>query len=428
MSITYLPFRITEDFPSSIVADYDKFLSQVQAPSSYLTKSKHWINRSTLYSLNQDVQTLNVEALPTTDQIHYPLLNFFYHISLEAIFFQIVKDKNKYRFQQTPVIAEYAQLSTTEKYFALFEAFWVYTDWIDVLKESGYVAESDIPQEDQFIAAFCDLPSNKEIPIAQISKHMDHFGQIGSAYIIRILSFFGLLTYKLKSLSQKEQYSKDYIKIKAIRITPFGNVFFDLLDKKRPFTLWNKPFRYFTYADYPAQDFGDKPTKQEISAEPFKRILNTETVIDKGLPILKSDNLKGTITFKVSIDETWRTLSISGKDTLDDLHLAIQEVYSFQNDHLYSFSFDPQRLHPRKCYHSPEGSESPYASKVYIGQLNLYVGQKLLYVFDYGDWWDFSIEVMGITKEPHFGDYKLLQQHGDSPEQYPEFNDDDYWD
>ena len=64
----------------------------------------------------------------------------------------------------------------------------------------------------------------------------------------------------------------------------------------------------------------------------------------------------------------------------------------------------------------------------YIGQLNLYVGQKLLYVFDYGDWWDFSIEVMGITKEPHFGDYKLLQQHGDSPEQYPEFNDDDYWD
>ena len=56
MNITYLPFRITEDFPSSIVADYDKFLSQVQAPSSYLTKSKHWINRSTLYSLNQDVQ------------------------------------------------------------------------------------------------------------------------------------------------------------------------------------------------------------------------------------------------------------------------------------------------------------------------------------------------------------------------------------
>jgi len=428
MNITYLPFRITEDFPSSIVADYDKFLSQVQAPSSYLTKSKHWINRSTLYSLNQDVQTLNVEALSTTDQIHYPLLNFFYHISLAANFFQIVKDKSKYRLQQTFVIAEYEQLSTTEKYFALFEAFWVYTDWIDVLKEGGYVTKSDIPQEDQFIATFCDLPSNKEINIGQVLKRMGHFGQIGSAHIIRILSFFGLLTYKLKSLLPKEQYSKNYIKLKSIRITPFGNVFFDLLDKKRPFTLWNIPFRYFTYADYPAQDFENKQAKQEIFAEPFKRILNTETVIDKGLPILKSDNLKGTFTFKVSIDKTWRTLSISGKDTLDDLHLAIQEVYSFENDHLYSFSFDPQRLHPRKCYNSPEGSEYPYASEVYIGQLNLYVDQKLLYVFDYGDWWDFSIEVMGITKEPHLGDYKLLQQHGDSLEQYPELNDDDYWD
>ncbi len=43
--------------------------------------------------------------------------------------------------------------------------------------------------------------------------------------------------------------------------------FYDLLDKKRPFTLWNIPFRYFTYADYPAQDFENKQAKQEIFDE-----------------------------------------------------------------------------------------------------------------------------------------------------------------
>ncbi|NOR10272.1 MAG: hypothetical protein GQ541_02140 [Desulfovibrionaceae bacterium] len=319
------------------------------------------------------------------------MLNFFYHISLAANFLQVVKDKSKYRLQQTSVIAEYEQLSTAEKYFALFEAFWVYTDWIDVLREGGYVTEFDIPQDDQFFAMFCDMPSNKEINIGQVSKRMGYFRLNGSAHIIQILSFFGLLTYKLKSLLPKEQYSKGYIKLKSIRITPFGSIFFDLLDKKRPFTLWNMPFRYFTYADYPGQDFENEQAKPEIFAEPFKRILNTETVIDKGLPILKPDNPKGTFTFKVCIDSAWRTLSISGTDTLDDLHLAIQEAYSFDNDHLYSFSLDPQRLHPKKCYHSPEGSDHPYASEAYIGQLHLYVGQKLLYVFDYGDWWDFSM-------------------------------------
>jgi len=55
----------------------------------------------------------------------------------------------------------------------------------------------------------------------------------------------------------------------------------------------------------------------------------------------------------------------------------------------------------------------------------LYVGQKLLSVFDYGDWWELSVEVINIAREPHFGSFKLLQQHGVRPEQYPDFDDDD---
>ncbi len=188
------------------------------------------------------------------------------------------------------------------------------------------------------------------------------------------------------------------------------------------------PFHHFTGAEYPGQDFESEHSRSENFVEPFKQILNAKTIIDKGLPIRKSNNIKGTFIFKVSIAESWRTLSISGKETLDDLHLTIQEAFSFENDHLYSFSFDPQRLHPRKSYHSPEGREYPCASDVCIGHLHLYVSQKLLYVFDYGDWWEFNVEIIDITKEPHFGDYKLLQQHGDSPEQYPEFDDDDYLD
>jgi len=428
MNILYLPFKITEKFPSTIVTDYDKFLAEVQGPSSYLTKSKHWIDRATLYSLNQAMQARNVDASPKTDQIYYPLLNFFYHISLAANFFQLVKVKSKHRLQPTNIIAEYEQLNTPEKYFSLFEAFWVYTDWIVILREDKYVSEYDIPQDDQFIATLCDLPSDKEIGLGQILKRTKCFHQLGFAHIIRMLSFFGLLTYKFKSLSPKEQYSKGYIKLKSIKITPFGSSFFELLDKKRPFTLWNMPFRHFTGAEYPGKDFEDQHSIHEVFYEPFRQMLATGTAIEKGLPILKPDNLKGGFIFKVSIDGTWRTISTSGQSTLDDLHLAIQKAYNFGNDHLYSFSLDPLRLHSRKSYHSPEGSEYPYASEVYIGQLNLYVGQKLLYVFDYGDWWDFSIEVIEITKEPHFGDYKLLQQHGEGPEQYPEFDDEDDWD
>ncbi len=122
----------------------------------------------------------------------------------------------------------------------------------------------------------------------------------------------------------------------------------------------------------------------------------------------------------------FRAIRRPGKDTFDDLHLAIQAAYDFDDDHLYSFSFDPQRLHPRKSCHSPSGEEAPFADELIIGQLNLYAGQKLLYIFDYGDWWEFDIEIVRITDDPHFGDFKILEQKGKSPEQYPAYDDDDW--
>ncbi|MCP3890218.1 MAG: plasmid pRiA4b ORF-3 family protein [Desulfobulbaceae bacterium] len=427
MTIHYLPFKITEKFPSSIVTDYDIFLYRVQAPSSYLTKSKHWIDRATLYSINQEVQNRTVEASPKMDQVYYPLLNFFYHISLTANFFQLVKVKNKYRLQGTDIVAEYEQLNTTEKYFSLFEAFWVCTDWLDIFRECRYVAQSDIPQDDKFITVLSDFPCDQEIGSGELIKRAKHYPQSALVHIVRILSFFGILTYRLKSLTPKEQYTKGYIKLKSITVTPFGNRFLKLLDKDRPFTLWNTPFRYFTGYDYLKQDFAGDQFIPEGFVEPFRQMLTTSTVLEKGLPILKPKNLNGSFVFKISIDGTWRTISTSGKSTLADLHLAIQIAYNFDNDHLYSFYFDPDRLSSRKSYHSPEGVEYPYADDFSIGQLNLYVGQELLYVFDYGDLWKFSVEVIEITKEQHFGNYKILQQHGESPEQYLEF-DDEGWD
>lgn len=424
MNITYLPFKITEDFPSWIVADYDMFLSRVQSPSSYLTASKHCLDRNTLHALNQEVKTFNVETSSKADQIFYPLLNFFYHISLAANFFQIVRVKNKYRLQPTDLIAEYERLNTAEKYFAMFEAFWVYTDWAEILRDDAYVSEFNIPQDDQFVALLCTIPASKEIYVERVLEDAGYLNLLGTVHIIRILSFFGLLTHTLKSLSPREQYSKGYIKLKSIKINPFGSRFFELLRRERPFTLWNMPSRHFTGAEYPGQDFDDKHSGPAAFAGPFKQMLHDTTIIDKGLPIQNQGNLIGTFIFKINIDDASRTLSISGEDTLDDLHLAIQEVYRFRNDHLYSFSFDPQRLHPKKSYHSPEGGEYPFASEVSIGQLHLYVGQRLLYVFDYGDWWEFSIEVISITEEPHQGKFTLLQQQGEGPEQYPEFDDD----
>ena len=52
---------------------------------------------------------------------------------------------------------------------------------------------------------------------------------------------------------------------------------------------------------------------------------------------------KKSYVFRVSQGKTWRKIQISKESTLEDLHLAIQDVFEFDNDHLYSFFMDNKR-------------------------------------------------------------------------------------
>ena len=47
----------------------------------------------------------------------------------------------------------------------------------------------------------------------------------------------------------------------------------------------------------------------------------------------------------------------------------------------------------------------------------------MLYVFDFGDWWEFDIEIMEILDESYEGDPKILQQKGENPQQYPGYDE-----
>ena len=434
MDIAYLPFQVTNEFPSCIVADFDTFLARVQAPSSHLTKARKWINRATLYALNKEMKTFTVNESPRTDQIYYPLLDFFYHIALSAGFFRVVKVKSKYRLQSTEILSKYQEFHNVEKYLALFEAFWVYADWHEMLQEQSHATMFGIPEDDSFTASLSNLPCDKTITAAQVRKQnddvtvfgmrADYFYSPSAAYVIRFLSFFGVLTYKLKKQSaSRMQNSKGYIVLKSISITPFGGSFLQILNSDRQFTRFNKPLLFTDGEEYPGQEPAENQPEPEPFFTPFTKMLVAGNAPKKGLSIVQTEYQKGTFIFKVTLDDAWRTIAISGRNTLEDLHLAIQAAFDFDNDHLYSFSLDPKRLHPRKSYHSPNGEEAPFADSVRIGRLNLYAGQKLLYVFDYGDWWEFSIEVVKITDKPHFGDSKILEQKGKNPEQYPDYDE-----
>lgn len=65
-----------------------------------------------------------------------------------------------------------------------------------------------------------------------------------------------------------------------------------------------------------------------------------------------------TYTFRVALRGmagVWRDLELSADHTLEDLHLAIQDAFDFDNDHLYSFFMNNRAWDRSSEYHLTEG-------------------------------------------------------------------------
>ena len=118
----------------------------------------------------------------------------------------------------------------------------------------------------------------------------------------------------------------------------------------------------------------------------------------------------------------WRKIEIAAPQTLDHLHLAIQEAIDWDEDHLYSFFMSNRRGDQTSEFASPYTEDARRADRVRLGDLGLEPGQKFLYLFDYGDEHEFEVEVVEIRTDAPAGRYpKLIESRGEAPEQYGEW-------
>ena len=118
----------------------------------------------------------------------------------------------------------------------------------------------------------------------------------------------------------------------------------------------------------------------------------------------------------------YRTMEISGKDTLDRLCEFILESYDFIHEHLYEFCMD-NRMYSEWSYQYEPEDDSP-STNVSIDEIGLVKGQNFSLHYDYGDDWMFTIHVQKIEEEPRKKPPELLKSVG-RVEQYPDWDEED---
>ena len=127
-------------------------------------------------------------------------------------------------------------------------------------------------------------------------------------------------------------------------------------------------------------------------------------------------------------------------ETAEDINLyklaeAIVGAYGFDFDHAFGFFskiaengyFNSERKYELFADMKDEGIEPTGAGsvkKTKISQVWRKVGDKMLFLFDYGDNWQFVIELIGFGERRAKQKYpRLLKKAGKAPEQYPEVDE-----
>ena len=112
-------------------------------------------------------------------------------------------------------------------------------------------------------------------------------------------------------------------------------------------------------------------------------------------------------------DEPWsKTVEVEENFTLLELHNYIQELVEFDDDHMYKFFVG--RTPRNEAYTVPK--------KTKLNEIYPLNGQKLYYLFDFGDSWLFEFRKSRKKKFKENKTYPvLIESSGVNPEQYPEY-------
>lgn len=437
---------ISENEPTPILKDFAAFIHYLKTHRIVLTKVNEFISGRNLFELNQQMTHPVPYTVTRTTQIYYPLLHLFYHLVLGGKLFQKVPEKDRMVLKSTDRLQLYEDLKPTEKYFFLLETFWTDTDWGEL--QAGYFGTSPFKKINIILANISEMTPGKKIRLKDEMQDDMRMLIFDLEYFFHFFSYFGFWEVTPFKVLPTLDYPDRAFMAESITPTVFGVTIAPLLKDARNLLEWNLPHRrklgeYKPVPGSPVPDEGlytlltgghrvkkakstikvDKGKPGDLFFLPFVPLVASGE-LQKTLPREDSKLMDGTYVFKVSLKKSvWRRIELSSDHTLLDLHDSIQYAYGFDDDHLYSFFMDGKLWSDEK-FTSPYDDEGPHVDAVRIGELGLSVGQKILYLFDYGDMWRFRVELEEIrTEGSKPSEPKIIESKGKSPKQY-DFSED----
>lgn len=389
---------------STTINDFERFMEFNESERPILSAKQGVFGKKDSFRLNMLLENKKTVNEPHYNQDLYPAIDLMFSLALTGKLYIKADDENgKLKLLKTPCFESFQSLNEYEKYVFLLQTYWTKYDFNE--KFGRWV---DITAFYNILVAIINAKDGQEI--IKDERYSSHMLYSEGADFFHHLRFFGFGQLELVD-GAKGKYEDT---IKAFFPNSFGieTSAFLLL---KALLCWNRKDIRFLSAAKKMKSLPEKADPFDI----FKKVFQGKFVINT----INTDNeidRSGVYTFKVSLSKAvWNKISLSHKHTLGDLHEAIQYAFGFDNDHLYAFYTGGNQRTGKPIYCEDAENGGATAERTTIADLEFYKGQKMLYLFDFGDEWKFDVELVGIDKEaPLPIKPAITGSKGEAPRQY----------
>jgi hypothetical protein len=389
--------KFCEHAPGTLLKDFGALLEFIGPKGIEVSKLNHLFAGKYLSAINALLTRPLVMQLKRPQQKSYPAINGLYLLLRASGLAYVDMHKKPSRLMLNQKVLDcWLELNALERYFALFEAWWL-------RGSNEIIGERDAFQlQDNYFYPCIDFYEHYLCKQANISigkETLDYFRYLPGFHLLALLELFGLIDLYLDATLSQGSWP-----LVQLKLTSWGKLLIPVA----------------------AEGMGNDYLSEDRKTHALMPLLDTLKSIRQDLQntlLLPGPKLtaNAAVVLKISLGNASRTLCINSSVTLDELADALLNAFAFDKDHLYAFTYKNsfgvnQRIaHPEACFDDDAASTSTYR----LCDLHLDVGLQLTFLFDFGEHWEFLLWVEAIdTENTPPAKPKIIKREGSPPEQY----------
>ncbi len=390
---------IDEHQPGTILRDFTTLVEFIGADGLKTTGKYFMLPQGRLNELNERMSRPIQHRLKRPQQRSFPHLHGLFMI-LRASGIGISKGvppSGRLAIDEA-MVAQWLDMNPTERYFTLLET------WL--LQASGEIVGERSGWMNGRIGDVIDV--SRDIRLAYPRSRTQRYGgalvTMMDPVTLALMEIFGWI-----QLEYQKPKAGGAVKPAAIERLPLGEAMMEIIHQYS--LLYG-----FVSASRNAQAGALQPLFQPYFPEWRRHLVLPEEPFREGAH-----------TWRVSLGKPWRRIVTPADLDLDDLALAILDAFNFDDDHLYCFELLDRcgRALRIACGYDTEAQAC--TEDVRLGDVPLSVGGTMTFLFDYGDEWEFDVELENVdTKKSRLKHPKLIAKGGKAPRQY-DYEEDDDW-